>query len=78
MTIDVNNGQYKMVSGSKGKILEVGEFDPNGNPIGWTFSGEGEVAALEIGDKGRIIRWAGFSLAELRYVYDKKHKKDGE
>ncbi len=74
MTINVN-GRFKLESGSKGTIIKVGTFDGNGHPINWTFSGEGEVAALEIGDNGRIVRWAGFTLKELRDAYKEYHDK---
>lgn len=77
MTINVNNGQFKLESGHKGKILEIGTFYDYDNPVGWTFSGENEVAALEISDNGRIIRWAGFTLEELHSAYDNARGKHG-
>ena len=55
----------------KGKIIEIGEFDGQGRPIGWTFSGEGltdaaAIQAIALSEDG--VSYAGYTIAELHEI----------
>ena len=52
----------------KGKILKIGYFDDNGNPLGWHFDCLGkDIPEIAISESGEVL-WAGYSIEELREI----------
>jgi hypothetical protein len=63
------------MSGKKGKIIHVGEWDfKRDQPSGWTFTGAD--VGLQIYTDGRPPLIAGYTIDELRAIYQANMEKN--
>lgn len=54
------------------EILVIGDFDLDGNPVGWVFGGKySHASGLDLGwpgKPGNEIKWGGYTVEQLRAI----------